>query len=94
MRYFLNKKSPKSKSRGADFVDSDSVSLFEFINTSTGIDKFLFAGKERVAFAANVHFEYVYVLRSTRFKGGAASTDNLNFVIFRMNICFHSSAPR
>lgn len=53
----------------ARFVSSlHSVSFLELIDTSTGINQFLFASKERMAIAANIHFQNVAVFRRSRFE--------------------------
>ena len=71
----------------------NTVSLLELIHASAGIDELLPARKERMAFAANIHFQRLDVLRRTRFKGLAASADDRYFVIFGMNIRFHIRSP-
>lgn len=88
--------SPKDKTIGQNFVilpikgkKLKTKSFLEFINASACIDKFLLAGEERMAFTANVDFDYVNVLGSSRFELFSASAlDGDNF-IFRMNIRFH-----
>ena len=42
-----------------------TISLFELIDTSTGINQLLLAREERMAIAANIHFHNVYPLRNT-----------------------------
>lgn len=75
----------------ARFVSSlHSVSFLELIDTSTGIHQLLFAREERMAIAANIHFQNVPVFRRSRLERGSASTDYCYFVIFGMYISFHS----
>ena len=71
------------------FLFLHAVSFLEFIDTSAGINQFLLARKERVATAANIHFQNVSLFGGTRFKGGTAGADNRYFVIFRVYIGFH-----
>jgi hypothetical protein len=40
----------------AEFPNLDIISFLKFIYTTTGIDKFLLAGKEGVALIADIHF--------------------------------------
>ena len=66
-----------------------TISLFELIDTSTGINQLLLAREERVAIAANIYFQNVAFFRRARFKGSPTSASNSYFVIFRMDISFH-----
>ena len=66
-----------------------TISLFELIDTSTGINQLLLAREERMAVAANIHFHNVAVLRRTRFESSSTSASYSYFVIFGMNIRFH-----
>ena len=72
----------------------NSVSFLEFIDASAGIHEFLPAREEGMAFAADIHFQNVNILRRTRFEGLAACADDGYFVIFRMNSRFHFLSPR
>mgnify|MGYP003441312693 CR=1 FL=1 len=66
-----------------------TISLFELIDTSTGINQLLLAREERMAVAANIHFHYVAVFGRTRFESSSTSASYSYFVIFGMNISFH-----
>ena len=68
-----------------------AVSFLEFIDTSAGVDQLLLAREERMAVAANIHFQNVPLFRGTRLEGGAARTDYRHFVIFGMYIGLHAS---
>ena len=64
-------------------LQSKTVSFFEFINTSAGIDKFLLASKERMAFTANIYFNYVGIFSRTCLESFTTSTLNGdNFIIW------------
>ena len=65
------------------------VSFFEFVYTAACVDKFLLAGKERVAFVADIHFERFNVLGGTRFKCCTAGAYNRYFMISGMYIGLH-----
>lgn len=79
----------RSTLKPISFLSLHTVSFFEFIDTSTGINQFLLAGKERVATAADIHFQHVAFFGRPCFECGTASADNCNFMIFRMYIRFH-----
>ena len=66
-----------------------TISLFELIDTSTGINQLLLAREERMAVAANIYLHNVAVFRRTRFERSAARASHSHFVIFGMNISFH-----
>ena len=66
-----------------------TISLFELIDTSTGINQLLLAREERMAIAANIHFHYVAFFRRTRFESSSTSASYSYFVIFGMYISFH-----
>lgn len=68
---------------------SNTVSFLELIHTTAGIHKLLSARKERVAFAANIHFENFDVLRRARSKGCPARAYDLYVVVLRMNVLLH-----
>lgn len=75
----------------ACFVSSlHAVSFLKLIDTSTGINQFLLASKERVAITADIHFQNVALFRGTRFKACSARADNRHFMIFGMYVSFHS----
>jgi hypothetical protein len=85
MRPRQNNKTASGKVPEADAL-LNSVSFFEFIDASAGIDKLLPSGEEGMAFAADIHFQNLNVLRRTCFEGLAASANDGNFVILRMNV--------
>ena len=61
--------------------------LFELINTSAGINEFLFAGKERMAFGANFNSEIT--LRGLCMNNFTASATNGCIDVVRMDCFFH-----
>ena len=64
-------------------LQSEIVSFLEFINASAGIDKFLLASKERMAFTANIYFNYVGIFSRTCLESFTTSTLNGdNFIIW------------
>ena len=66
-----------------------TISLFELIDTSTGINQLLLAREERMAVAANIYFENVAFFRRARFESSSTSASYGYFVIFGMDISFH-----
>ncbi len=66
-----------------------TISLFELIDTSTGINQLLLAREERMAIAANIYLQNVAFFRRTRLKRSSTSASYSYFVIFGMNIRFH-----
>ena len=66
-----------------------TISLFELIDTSTGINQLLLAREERMAIAANIHFHNVAFFRRARFESSSTSASYSYFVIFGMYISFH-----
>ena len=66
-----------------------TISLFELIDTSTGINQLLLAREERMAIAANIYFENVAFFRRARLESSSTSASYSYFVIFGMDISFH-----
>ncbi len=69
------------------FLVEPGVFLFKFLNSTSGINKFLFPGEKRMAGGTdfNLHF-FVY---RTKFYGISAGTNCGDFMVFWMNIRFH-----
>ena len=68
-----------------------SVSLVESVNTSTCINKFLFARVERVTFRADINADFLFRGKSGNFV--AASTLNHALFVVRMNAFLHANTP-
>ena len=66
-----------------------TISLFELVDTSTGINQLLLAREERMAIAANIYFENFTIFRRASFESSSTSASYGYFVIFRMDISFH-----
>ena len=66
-----------------------AVTTVEFINTSARLNLLLFAGVERMALGAYVHFKNVAFLGRTRDKFCSASAYALHFMIIGMYLLFH-----
>ena len=66
-----------------------TISLFELIDTSTGINQLLLAREERMAIAANIYFENFTIFRRAGLESSSTSASYGYFVIFRMDISFH-----
>ena len=66
-----------------------TISLFELIDTSTGINQLLLAREEGMAVAANIYLQNVAFFRRTSFERSSTSASYSYFVIFGMNISFH-----
>lgn len=63
------------------------ILLFELLDTSCGIDKFLLSGKKRMAGRTNL--DSYLVLNGTEFELVAAGAHRVDLMIFRMDIWFH-----
>ena len=66
-----------------------TISLFELIDTSTGINQLLLAREEGMAAAANIYLQNVAFFRRTGLERSSTSASYSYFVIFGMNISFH-----
>lgn len=66
-----------------------TISLFELIDTSTGINQLLLTREERMAITANIHFENFTIFRRAGLESSSTSANNSYFVIFGMYISFH-----
>ena len=66
-----------------------TISLFELIDTSTGINQLLLASEERMAVAANIYFENFTIFRRAGLESSSTSASHSYFVIFGMYISFH-----
>ena len=66
-----------------------TISLFELIDTPTGINQLLLASEEGMAVAANIYFENFTIFRRASFESSSTSASYGYFVIFRMDISFH-----
>ena len=62
--------------------------FFEFINTSAGIHKFLFAGKERMTFRADIHLDIF--LSGLRLYNLTAGTSDGSVNKLRMDLFLHN----
>lgn len=65
------------------------VSFFEFVYTAACVNKLLLAGKEGMAFVADIYLERFNVFGSTRFKCRTAGAYNRHFMISGMYIGLH-----
>jgi hypothetical protein len=65
--------------------------LGELVHAAGGVNKFLFAGKERVAVAANIDVDLT--LRAAGYKRVAAGTVHVAGLVLGMNLGFHGKAP-
>ena len=65
-----------------------TIFLTKFLNPSGGIDDFLLAGIEWMADRANLDMQGL-AHGGTRLEYIAATAGNGNFLIIRVNICFH-----
>jgi hypothetical protein len=68
--------------------DAAAETLGETVDTATGINDFLLARVERVAFAAHVYVE-IFTQRGAGFETVTATAINSHFNVIWMNICFH-----
>lgn len=66
------------------------VAAVEFINTTCRINKFLFAGKERMAFGADTDF--VLLAGGFDVPSGTAGASNDGITVLGMNFLFHVQA--
>ena len=66
-----------------------AVTTIEFVDTSAGVNQFLFTREEGMAVAANIYLQNVAFFRRTSFERSSTSASYSYFVIFGMNISFH-----
>jgi hypothetical protein len=64
-----------------------AVAARELFNTSSRVDKFLFAREKRMASSADADFNVL--TGRTRVIDNSARTDHIGLVILRMNTAFH-----
>ena len=83
------KKALRLKCLKAHHYQLKTISLFELIDTSTGINQLLLAREERMAIAANIYFQHFAFFRRAGFESSSTSASYSYFVIFGMNIRFH-----
>ena len=75
------------------FLLVEIVSLLEFVEASTGVNKFLFAREVRMALGANFNTKFVDVLGCTRLECVSACTHDGHVVIVGMDSFFHCDSP-
>lgn len=94
---FLWKRKCAPPFRTADGMSASSsveiVSLFEFVDASACIDKFLFAREVRMALGANFNSEFAYVFGGTRLECVATSAHNSHVMVLWMDSFFHFCSP-
>ena len=73
----------------APFYQLKTISLFELIDTTTGINQLLLAREERMAIAANIHLQNFTIFRRASLERSSTSASYSYFVIFGMDISFH-----
>lgn len=69
------------------------VSLLEFVDASTGVNKFLFAREVRMALGANFNTKFVDVLGCTRLECVSACTNDSYVMVIGMDSFFHFDSP-
>ena len=91
MRFIIKKEERASRCvpRSPAVYQLKTISLFELVDTSTGINQLLLAREERMAIAANIYFQHFAFFRRAGFESSSTSASNGYFVIFRMDISFH-----
>jgi hypothetical protein len=67
------------------------VFFLELLDSSLGIKDLLFAGEERMTLRADVEMD-VFACRA-RYKGFAARARHFDFLVLRVNACFHVLPP-
>jgi len=68
------------------------VLSLESFDTTGGVDQFLFAGKERMAFGADFKMDFRF--RGPGFKGLAAGAPHDRVNVVRMYVCFHQASRK
>lgn len=71
------------------YINLHTVFLFEFLNTASRVQYFLFACIKRMAKGANLNI-HIATMRRARFKLVATATGNVDFWVVRMNFSFHA----
>ena len=75
------------------FALVEIVSLLEFVDASTGVNKFLLAREVRMALWANFNTKFVDVFGCTRLECVSARTHDGHVVVVGMNSFFHFVSP-
>lgn len=87
----MNKRKPKLQVNSTSFaMRLNTVSFFEFVYSSAGVDEFLLTREVRVALRANIYLDNVNLFGRTGNEGFAASALNFHLMILGMNIRFHA----
>ena len=71
----------------------ETVSLFEFVHASAGVNKFLLAGEVWMALGADFNSEFLHVLRRAGLESVSASADDCDVMILGMDTFFHFCSP-
>ena len=69
------------------------VSLLEFVDASTGVNKFLFAREVRMALGANFNTKFVDVLGCTRLECVSACAHDSYVMVIGMDSFVHFDSP-
>ena len=64
-----------------------SIALLELLDTTSGINKLLLTGKERMA--GRTDFNFHFIIDRSKLKLSTTGTGCFNLLIFRMDITFH-----
>jgi len=75
-------------------ANAAAEALGELVDTATGINDFLLASIERVAFAAHVYKEFAFTHGRSGSEVVAAAAANFHSNIIWMNFWFHDVLPR
>ena len=75
------------------FLLVEIVSLLEFVDASTGVNKFLFAREVRMALGANFNTKFVDVLGGTGLECVSACTHDCYVMVLGMDSFFHFDSP-
>ena len=73
-------------------LGASGVTLIEAINAAGCVYEFLFSRKKWMALGANFDMQF-FSDRRARGKGISTCTGYRNFLIIRMNFCFHFDCP-
>jgi hypothetical protein len=74
--------------------DTATETLGEFVDTATGINDFLLASVERVAFAAHVYMELAFTQGRSSYEFVTTAAANIYSNVIWMNVWSHDVLPK
>ena len=83
----------RTSKSSAIFLLVETISLFEFVHASAGVDKFLLAGEVWMALGADFNSKFLHVLRRAGLESVSTCADDCNVMVLWMDTFFHFVSP-